>query len=114
TRCMNQAIKWSQTRYQFQRPIGDFDLVRQKIARMAALTYAMDAMLYMTTGFLDRGDKDIRIETAVCKTFCSEMGWRAVNDAVQIMGGESYMTENEVERAFRDSRINIIVEGANE
>lgn len=114
TRCMNQAIKWSQTRYQFQRPLGDFDLVRQKIARMAAFTYAMDAMLYITTGFLDRGDKDIRIETAICKTFCSEMGWRAVNDAVQIMGGEGYMTENEVERAFRDSRINLIVEGANE
>jgi hypothetical protein len=42
------------------------------------------------------------------------MGWRVVNDALQIMGGEGYMTENEVERIFRDSRINIIVEGANE
>jgi hypothetical protein len=42
------------------------------------------------------------------------MGWRAVNDAMQIMGGEGYMTENEVERIFRDSRINLIVEGANE
>lgn len=113
-RAMNQSIKWSRTRYQFDRPLGDFELVREKIARMAALCYAMDAMLYMTTGFLDRHDKDIRIETAICKTFCSEMGWRAVNDAVQIMGGESYMTENEVERIFRDSRINIIVEGANE
>jgi alkylation response protein AidB-like acyl-CoA dehydrogenase len=113
-RSMDQAIKWSRTRYQFQRPLSDFDLVQQRIADMAALTYAMDAMLYMTTGFLDRGDSDIRIETAICKTFCSEMGWRAVNDAVQIMGGESYMTENEVERIFRDSRINLIVEGANE
>ncbi|MGP1347434.1 MAG: acyl-CoA dehydrogenase family protein [Phycisphaerales bacterium] len=113
-RCMNQAIKWSQTRYQFDRPLGDFELVRTRIANMAALCYAMDSMLYMTTGFLDRKDEDIRIETAICKTFCSEMGWRVVNDAVQIMGGESYMTENEVERAFRDSRINLIVEGANE
>ncbi|MDX2114763.1 MAG: acyl-CoA dehydrogenase family protein [Planctomycetota bacterium] len=113
-RAMNQAIKWSRTRYQFDRPLGDFELVRQKIARMAAYTYAMDAMLYMTTGFLDRHDEDIRIETAICKTFCSEFGWRVVNDAMQCMGGESYMTENEVERIFRDSRINIIVEGANE
>ncbi len=111
---MDQSIKWSQTRYQFDRPLGDFELVRERIANMASLCYAMDAMLYMTTGFLDRGDKDIRIETAICKTFCSEMGWRVVNDAVQIMGGESYMTENEVERIFRDSRINLIVEGANE
>jgi len=113
-KAMDQSVKWSQTRYQFDRPLGDFELVREKIANMAALTYAMDAMLYMTTGFLDRGDSDIRIETAICKTFCSEMGWRAVNDAMQIMGGEGYMTENEVERIFRDSRINLIVEGAND
>lgn len=111
---MDQAIKWSQTRYQFQSPLSDFELVRERIARMAAWNYAMDAVLYMTTGMLDRGDKDIMLETATCKVFCSEMGWRAINDAMQIMGGESYMTENEVERAFRDSRINLIVEGANE
>ena len=47
------------------------------------------ATLYVTTGFLDRGDDDIMVETAICKTFCSEMGWRVVNDAMQIMGGES-------------------------
>jgi len=114
SKCMDQAVKWSQTRYQFQSPLSDFELVRQRIARMAAWTYAMDATLYMTTGMLDRGDKDIMLETAVCKVFCSDLGWRCINDAMQIMGGESYMTENEVERAFRDSRINLIVEGANE
>src|SRR5947209_12064230 len=63
---------------------------------------------------LDRHDEDIMLETAICKLFCSEMGWRVVNDAMQIMGGEGYMTENELERIFRDSRINLIVEGANE
>ncbi len=113
-RAMEQGIKWAQTRYQFKRPLADFELVRQKIARMMALTYAMDAVLYMTTGMLDRHDEDIQLETAICKVFNSEMGWRVVNDAVQIMGGEGYMTENEVERIFRDSRINTIVEGANE
>ncbi len=113
-RAKEQAIKWAQTRYQFGRPLADFELVRQKVAHMSALCYAMDAVLYMTTGMLDRGDEDIMLETAACKVFCSEMGWRSVNDAVQIMGGEGYMTENEVERIFRDSRINIIVEGANE
>jgi acyl-CoA dehydrogenase family member 9 len=109
-----QATKWAQTRFQFQRPLADFELVQAKIARMAALTYAVDAVLYMTTGMLDRHDEDIMLETAICKLFCSEMGWRVVNDAMQIMGGEGYMTENEVERIFRDSRINLIVEGANE
>jgi len=113
-RSMDQAIKWSQTRYQFQRPLSEFELVRERVARMAAWTYAMDAVLYMTTGMLDRSDDDIMVETAICKVFCSEHGWRVINDGMQIMGGESYMTENEIERAFRDSRINLIVEGANE
>jgi alkylation response protein AidB-like acyl-CoA dehydrogenase len=114
SRAFAQSTKWAQTRFQFQRPLADFELVQAKIANMAALTYAMDALLYMTTGMLDRHDEDIMLETAICKLFCSEMGWRVVNDAMQIMGGEGYMTENQIERIFRDSRINLIVEGANE
>ncbi|MCA9273450.1 MAG: acyl-CoA dehydrogenase family protein [Phycisphaerales bacterium] len=113
-RAMDQGIKWAHTRYQFGDPLDDKQLVREHIAHMAALTYAMDAVLYMTTGMLDRHDEDIMVETAICKVFCSEMGWRVVNDAMQIMGGESYMTENEIERIFRDSRINTIVEGSND
>ncbi|MFK7760457.1 MAG: acyl-CoA dehydrogenase family protein [Phycisphaerales bacterium] len=111
---MDQSIKWAQTRYQFSRPIADFELVQKKIAYMSSLCYAMDSVLYMTTGMLDRHDKDIMLETAICKVFCSEMGWRTVDNAVQIMGGEGTMAENELERIFRDSRINTIVEGANE
>jgi alkylation response protein AidB-like acyl-CoA dehydrogenase len=113
-RCAEQAIKWTCTRYQFGRPLSDFELVRQRIARINAMNYAMDAMLYTTTGMLERGDEDIMLETAVCKVFCSEMAWRVINDSMQIMGGEAFMTENEMERAMRDSRIYLIVEGANE
>lgn len=113
-RVRDQATKWGMTRFQFGKALADKELVRQRIARMAAYDYAMDSVLYMTTGMLDRKDEDIQVETALCKVFVSEMGWRVVNDGMQIMGGESYMTENEVERVFRDSRINLIVEGANE
>ncbi|MFP4228499.1 MAG: acyl-CoA dehydrogenase family protein [Salinivenus sp.] len=109
-----QGIKWAQTRYQFDRPIADFELVQQKIARMSALTYAMDAMLYMMTGMLDRGDKDIMVETAITKVFCSHYGWKVIDEVMQIMGGEGYMTEHEVERAWRDNRIHSIVEGSND
>ncbi len=114
TAARDQAIKWGEYRHQFDRPLADFDLVQEKIAAMEAWCYAMDAMLYMTTGFVDRGDDDIMLETALCKVFCSDMGFRTVDHAIQIMGGEGYMTENEVERLWRDSRINTIVEGANE
>jgi alkylation response protein AidB-like acyl-CoA dehydrogenase len=111
---MEQGVKWATTRYQFERPLSEFELIQNKIATMAAYTYAMDAMLYMTTGMLDRGDEDIMLETAICKVFSSEMGYRTVDHAMQIMGGEGYMTENVIERLWRDSRINTIVEGANE
>jgi len=109
-----QAVKWAQTRHQFGRPIAEFEMIQNKISEMTALCHAMKAMLYMTTGMLERGDEDIMLETAVCKVFCSEMGFRVVDNAMQIMGGEGYMTENVIERLWRDSRINIIVEGANE
>lgn len=109
-----QAVKWAQYRYQFDRPIAEFEQIQEKIAKMAAYCYAMEAMLYMTTGIVDRKDDDIMLETAICKVFCSEYGWRTTDHALQVMGGEGYMTENVVERLWRDSRINIIVEGANE
>ena len=113
-RAMDQSIKWVQTRHQFGRPLADFELVQQRIARMAAYSFGMDAVLYMMTGMLDRGDKDIMVETAITKVFCSDYGWRVIDDAMQIMGGEGYVTENEFERIWRDFRIHRIVEGSNE
>jgi len=110
----DQATKWVQTRHQFDRPLAEFELVQQRIARMYAYTWAADAMLYMMTGMLDRGDKDIMVETAMTKVFCSQLGWEVLDDAMEIMGGEGYMTENELERAWRDNRIHRIVEGSNE
>ncbi|MCH2149300.1 MAG: acyl-CoA dehydrogenase family protein, partial [Phycisphaerales bacterium] len=71
-----QALKWAETRYQFNRPLGEFELVRDYLASMASYNYAMDAMLYMTTGIVDRGDDDIMLETAICKVFCSDHGWK--------------------------------------
>lgn len=109
-----QATKWVATRYQFQRPLADFELVQKRVAEMHALCYGMDAMLYAVCGMLDRHDADIMVETAACKLFCSEEGWNVIDSAMQIMGGEGYVTENEFERLWRDNRIHRIVEGSNE
>lgn len=114
SRAMEQSIKWVQTRYQFDRPLADFELVQQYIARMSALNYGMRSVLYMMTGMLDRGDTDIMVETAMTKWFCAQMGWQVIDDAMQIMGGEGYVTENELDRIWRDNRIHRIVEGSNE
>ncbi len=109
-----QGAKWAQTRYQFDRPLAEFEQVQNYLAKMGAYVYAMDAMLYMTTSMLDRKFEDIMLETAACKVFCSEYGFRVVDHAMQIMGGESTSTENEIERIWRDCRLQTIVEGANE
>jgi hypothetical protein len=111
---MKQATKWAKYRYQFDRPIFEFEQMQEKVATISAYCYAAEAMLFMTTGMVDRKDEDIMLETAICKVFCSEMGFKAVDHALQIMGGDGTMAENEVERLWRDSRINRIVEGANE
>jgi alkylation response protein AidB-like acyl-CoA dehydrogenase len=113
-RAADQTTKWAQTRYQFDRPIADFEAIQAKLAYMSALNYGMDAVLYMVTGMLDRHDKDIMVETAINKVFCSHYGWEVIDTAMQVMGGEGYMTENELERIWRDNRIHRIVEGANE
>ena len=109
-----QAGKWARYRHQFDRPLADFDLVQDNLAKMNAYVYATEAMLYMTTGMVDRGDDDIMLETAICKVFCSHYGFEGPNCGMQIMGGEGFMTENEMDRIWRDSRINTVVEGANE
>ena len=109
-----QATKWVQTRYQFNRPLADFELVQKRVAEMHAFAFAMDAMLYAVCGMLDRHDPDIMVETAACKYFCSEEGWNVIDHAMQVMGGEGYVTENEFERLWRDNRIHRIVEGSNE
>lgn len=57
TYAFEQATKWAKYRYQFDRPLGEFDLVKERLARSAAYIYAMDAMLYMTTGFWTVGTK---------------------------------------------------------
>ena len=113
-RALEMAVEHARTRQQFGRPIGRFHLVKQKIARMAELVYAMDAMTYLTAGLVDRHDPDLVLETAVCKLFCSEGSFRVIDDALQIWGGEGYMREHGLERALRDARINRIVEGTTE
>lgn len=113
-RAMDQSIKWVQTRHQFDRALAEFELVQQRIAKMSAFAFVMDASLYLMTGMLDNGVEDIMVETAITKVLCSELGWEVIDDALEIMGGEGYVVENELERLWRDNRIHRIVEGSNE
>lgn len=112
--CLDLTTEHAKSRVQFGRALADFELVRQKIARMAAWTYAMEAMTTVTASLIDRGLEDYMLETAMLKVWSTERLWTIVNDAFQIHGGAAYFTDRPLERMLRDHRINQIGEGANE
>jgi acyl-CoA dehydrogenase family member 9 len=112
--CLRLAIEHANTRKQFNKTLGNFDLVKKKIARIAADAYAMEAMTTITASFIDRGLEDYMLETAMLKVFTTERLWECINDAFQIYGGSAYFVDLPLERMMRDARINQIGEGANE
>src|SRR5438034_3094686 len=112
--CLQLAIGHAKTRKQFNKTLGEFDLVKKKIARMAADAYAMEAMTTITASLIDRGLEDYMIETAMLKVFTTERLWAIINDAFQIYGGCAYFVDLPLERMLRDARINQIGEGSNE
>ena len=111
---LREAARHATQRKQFQTKIADFEMIRAKFARMVVSTYALEAMVYLTAGLIDRGLEDYSLEGACCKIFGTEAVWRNINDALQIAGGNGFMEEYPYEKALRDSRINMIFEGTNE
>jgi acyl-CoA dehydrogenase family protein 9 len=112
--CLELAIQHANTRKQFDKTLGNFHLVKKKIARIAADAYAMEAMTTVTAAFIDRGLEDYMLETAMLKVFTTERLWECINDVFQIYGGSAYFVDLPLERMMRDARINQIGEGANE
>jgi acyl-CoA dehydrogenase family protein 9 len=111
---LREAALHATRRTQFGTPIAQFEMIRAKFARMVLDTYALESMVYLTTGLIDAGIDDYSLEGACCKVFGTETVWRNINDALQIAGGNGFMEEYPYERALRDSRINMIFEGTNE
>lgn len=112
--CLEAAVKHANRRKQFGRPLADLELVKKKIAAIAAHAYAMEATTQVTAGLIDSGAEDYMLETAILKVFSTDSLWQAVYDVLQIHGGQGYFTDEPYERWMRDARINSIGEGANE
>src|SRR6266850_1620312 len=124
-RCVEITRRWTAERIQWGAPIGKHAAIADKLARMAASTFAIESMTLLAASAVDR-DKhaDVRLEAAMCKMWGSEQAWEIANDTVQIRGGRGYETAESlkargeepvpVERLLRDSRINTIFEGSSE
>jgi len=112
--CLGLAVQHANTRKQFNKTLGEFELVKKKIAYIAANAYAMEAMTTITGSLIDRGLEDYMVETAMLKVFTTARLWDIINETFQIYGGSAYFVDLPLERMLRDARINQIGEGSNE
>ena len=124
-RCLKIVKKWANSRVQWGAAIGKHAAIADKIAKMAANTFAMESMTLLVASIVDKDKKaDIRLEAAIAKMWGTEEAWRIVDDTMQIRGGRGYETADSlkargeepvaVERMMRDCRINTIFEGSSE
>ncbi|PYR21624.1 MAG: acyl-CoA dehydrogenase [Acidobacteria bacterium] len=126
---LNHSVKYARERRQFGKAIAEFGLIKQKLAGMAIRGFVGDAMSYRTLGDVDRaldsGDRadgplvlktieGFSVECSINKVWTSEaLAW-AVDEGVQVFGGNGYSREFPLERMYRDARITRIYEGTNE
>lgn len=124
-RCLQIAREWGGARIQWGVPIGRHSAVAEKIRRIAAHAFAMEAMLLTTSRIVDRDKKaDIRLEAAMCKMWGTEKAWMCLDEVMQVRGGRGYETVESlkargekpypVERFMRDARVTTIFEGSSE
>ena len=112
--CIERMVARANSRQQFGQSLGQFQLVRGKIAEAVADMYAMESATYHTAALIDSGAEDYMVETAMIKVFASDQLWRITNDCMQIWGGKGFFTDQPFERLMRDARLNLIGEGAND
>jgi alkylation response protein AidB-like acyl-CoA dehydrogenase len=121
------GIAYASQRKQFGKAIASFGLIREKLARSATQIYAVESMTYRASGAIDdmigeasdsktvmAAIEEYAIEASIMKVAGSEMLFQTIDEMLQIHGGNGFVEDYPIERAYRDNRVNRIFEGTNE
>jgi len=113
-RALSEALQHAAARRQFGRPLAEFQLVQEKLARMATDLTAARLLVYRAAWEKDQGAERVTLEAAMAKAFATEAAQHIVDDAVQILGGRGVLAEHPVDRLYRSVRALRIYEGTTE
>ena len=111
--CVNESVKYSKERRQFDRPIASFQLVQELIAEMVVDTDAARLLVWRAGHLKDRKQPNT-LETSIAKYYATEAAVRCANNAIQVHGGYGYIDEYPVERYMRDARVTTLYEGTSQ
>lgn len=113
-RALDESLEYADARRQFGRPLADFQLIQQKLARMATDLTAARLLVYRSAWEKDGGAERVTLEAAMAKAFATEAAQRIIDDAVQIHGGQGVLRASVVDRLYRSVRALRIYEGTTE
>jgi acyl-CoA dehydrogenase family protein 9 len=111
---LKQILQHVTERKQFGQALSEFEIIKKKINQISLSIFAMESMVYLTTGMIDSEKIDFSLESAICKVFATEALWNNVNECMQMAGGIGYSQEYPYEQNVRDARVMSIFEGTNE
>lgn len=114
SRALSEALDHATARKQFGKPLADFQLVQEKLSRMATDLTAARLLVYRAAWEKDHGAERITLEAGMAKAFATEAAQRIIDDAVQILGGRGVLADNPVDRLYRSVRALRIYEGTTE
>ncbi len=108
------TVDWVGRRRSFGRPIQDFPIIKDKLARMTSDCFALESAVHLTAGLADAGAKDLALESAVCRVAAAESLWRIAQHAMQLAGAAGYTRRLPFERHLRDARAAFVFDATNE
>ena len=112
--CLDRCVSYAKERIQWEKPIGDYQLIQLKLAEMEVARFNIQNMLF---NYLERRQKNVPMsfaEASAMKLYSTNAAVEVASEAIQLFGGNGYMAEYKVEQLYRDARVMRIYAGTDE